>query len=116
ASLDATAKYPWARCEAGAGTADPITKFGVYGEDAEAFAWMRAGRPDGQRCLEAQVMDWADDVAYSVHDIEDAVVAGLLDVGRMDAGERQEVCRIAAALYSPRDAAELDAVLGDLLR
>src|SRR5699024_2078304 len=62
ASLDAATKYPWARGQA------PVTtgKFGVYPDDAEVFAWIRAGAPSepGRQCLEAQVMDWADDVAY----------------------------------------------------
>src|SRR6201994_2004066 len=71
ATLDATCKYPWARRE---GT----RKFGYYAADREAFEWMRDGRADEARCLEAQVMDWADDVAYSVHDVEDGIHAGMI--------------------------------------
>ncbi|OKL54079.1 deoxyguanosinetriphosphate triphosphohydrolase [Bowdeniella nasicola] len=80
ASLDATCKYPWA---AGAAPVRPdgsqSTKYGVYQEDAEVFGWLRTGAPYGQRCIEAQVMDLSDDVAYSVHDVEDAIASGRLD-------------------------------------
>lgn len=69
AALDAACKYPW-------GPEVDARKFGVYADDREVFDWFRAGVPEGARCLEAQVMDWADDVAYSVHDLEDAVFAG----------------------------------------
>jgi len=71
AVLDASCKYPWPRDE---GT----RKFGVYDTDLAAFEWVRAGAPAGRRCLEAQVMDWADDVAYSVHDVEDALATRVL--------------------------------------
>ena len=79
ASLDASTKYPWPQSQ---GVADPSgrSKFGFYDDDAAAFEWMRGGSPDRVRCIEAQVMDLSDDIAYSVHDFEDAIVSGYLDV------------------------------------
>ncbi len=83
ASLDATAKYPWGLAD---GTLDPSSgrkKFGHYADDAEVFAWLREGAPAGRLCVEAQVMDLADDVAYSVHDFEDAIVEGYIEVAEI---------------------------------
>ncbi|HVE29845.1 MAG TPA: deoxyguanosinetriphosphate triphosphohydrolase [Mycobacteriales bacterium] len=105
AVLDATVKYPWPRREG-------ERKFGVYADDRPAFDWVRAGAPDGRRCLEAQVMDWADDVAYSVHDVEDGVHAGHV---KIDALDRAAVCELAADSYSPEPAGDLAAALDDLL-
>ena len=69
ATLDAATKYPWSRDEA----PYPTKKFGVYAADRPVFAWFRDGVEPGDRCLEADVMDWSDDVAYSVHDVEDGI-------------------------------------------
>ena len=77
ASLDAATKYPWARAE------NP-RKFGVYDDDVEIFTWVREGAPIGRKCIEAQIMDWSDDCAYSVHDLEDAIFAGQISVKNFD--------------------------------
>ncbi len=69
ASLDAATKYPWPR-------STDLRKFGVYDDDLELFHWIRKGAPVGAQSMEAQIMDWSDDVAYSVHDLEDAIVSG----------------------------------------
>jgi dGTPase len=80
ALLDATTKYPWRRREG-------LRKFGTYRDDLPVFRWVRAATPpefaEG-KCFEAQVMDWSDDVAYSVHDLEDAVFSGKIDPRLLD--------------------------------
>ncbi|SDP10609.1 dGTPase [Pedococcus dokdonensis] len=96
ATLDAATKYPWSRGESGAGA-----KFGVYDDDLPVYEWFRAGRADGQRCIEADVMDWSDDVAYSVHDVEDAIASGRLDVRRLrDRTDVDSVLAVATGLYA----------------
>ncbi len=106
ASLDAASKYPWVRREG-------QTKFGVYDDDADVFAWVRNGRLDDVTCFEAQVMDWSDDVSYCVHDIEDAIYGGHLkiDILGSPAG-RSEVIAVAREWYGEHfEIAELEAAL-----
>ncbi len=84
ASLDASCKYPWPES---ASVDDPSgrAKFGFYADDVDAFHWLRDGAPDRRLCIEAQVMDLSDDIAYSVHDFEDAIVSGYIDVAELGA-------------------------------
>ena len=82
ATLDAICKYPWAKGQ-GPDPMKSAKKFSVYSDDAHVFEWMRQGAPVGRRCLEAQIMDLSDDIAYSVHDVEDAIATGKCDVASL---------------------------------
>jgi len=114
AALDAATKYPWPRT---APDGSVRAKFGVYDDDLAVFGWLREGTAGERRCFESQVMDWADDVAYSVHDLEDGIAAGLVRLPDLrDPEERTALCELAAELYLGDDAAAgLDGVLDDLL-
>jgi dGTPase len=93
AALDASIKYPWTRPSPGA-------KFGAYDDDAQILAWVREGAPGRRRCLESQVMDWADDVAYSVHDVEDGVIAGRIDLRALaDPAEQRALAEMGASEF-----------------
>ena len=112
AALDAVLKYPWPEPVGGG-------KYNYYADDAPVFDWIRLGAPERRRCLEAQVMDWADDVAYSVHDLEDGLNAGLVTFGQLhDPAERAAVAEVTLGWYlDPGEvsAAELTAVFDDLM-
>ncbi|WP_407645701.1 deoxyguanosinetriphosphate triphosphohydrolase [Galactobacter valiniphilus] len=124
ASLDAACKYPWPRSEAPqTSEGKPTRKFGVYEDDEPVFRWLRgAGASQGpgddvpapgQSCLEAQVMDLADDISYSVHDVEDAVNAGRFQLRWVREGsQRQRVIEYTRRWYLPGAADdEIDAAL-----
>ncbi|NBM18645.1 deoxyguanosinetriphosphate triphosphohydrolase [Streptomyces sp. GC420] len=115
AALDAATKYPWPR--GGHPTEPDSPKFGVYEDDLPVFDWLRRGAPEGRACFEAQVMDWSDDVAYSVHDVEDGLHAGHLDPALLLAEpERLDIFAVALGRYVPRgtDPAELEEALNRL--
>ncbi len=111
AALDAATKYPWPRHEGN-------RKFGAYTDDLDVFAWLRAGSAGERGCFESQVMDWADDVAYSVHDVEDAVVAGHLDIralpGAGSAHDPEGLLEVALGYAVDASSAELGAAIDRL--
>lgn len=73
ASLDAAVKYPLTRTNADGSI---NRKYSAYDEDAKVLEWVREGHTDSVPPMEAQVMDFSDDIAYSVHDVEDGIVSG----------------------------------------
>jgi dGTPase len=81
ATLNASLKYPFLkrkkdRCE-------EVRKFGAYDSDVQAFDFAREGSKGDQKSVEAQIMDFADGVAYSVHDLDDFYRAGLIPIDRL---------------------------------
>ena len=101
ASLDGSTKYPWPRSQ-------NSRKFGVYNEDLEVFTWMRTGAPIDKKCIEAQIMDWSDDCAYSVHDLEDAIFTNQVSVKNFEK-DFQELHTVMVRDYGS-DATEQEAV------
>lgn len=68
ATLAATLKYPWRR--------EPKSiskngKWGAYKLEIDDLRFAREYHDDDTPTVEASLMDWADDIAYSVHDLED---------------------------------------------
>ena len=92
ATLNATLKYPWTRRTNGLRN----EKWGVYSTEEQEFDWVKEpfakelfDLPPDKRSAEAEIMDWADDIAYAVHDMEDFYRAGLIPMHQLaiDEGE-----------------------------
>jgi dGTPase len=91
----AVAKYPWTRFVDVRGVGPgalprgmrrvdggvDVVKFSAYDLDAVDLTEARTGLPEFEQSLECSVMDIADDVAYSIHDVDDFYRAGLLSQG-----------------------------------
>jgi dGTPase len=90
-TLNGILKYPWLREE------EPEAhhkKWGAYPDgDKRAFEWARRGFAEGERSLEACLMDWADDVTYAVHDMDDFFRARLIPLERLTTADSLELER-----------------------
>ena len=87
-TLAACLKYPWLR-----NSSDPSRtyKWGAYDIDKQDFLFAREMNAEhSERTVEAQLMDWADDIAYSVHDLEDFHRCGVIPWKRILEGDRAE--------------------------
>lgn len=87
ATLNAILKYPWRRGQ----NPNIRDKWGAYDSDKKLFDWARKLGPDRLvKSNEAELMDWSDDVTYSVHDVDDFYRAGVIPLDRLvvDSEER----------------------------
>jgi dGTPase len=99
-TLNGMLKYPWLPGEK-PGEPD-AREFGAYWSDREAFLAAQGAstvRPR-QRTLEAELMDWSDDITYAVHDLEDFYRVGLVPLERLRAN-RDERTRFFASFREP---------------
>jgi dGTPase len=100
-TLAAMLKYPWARQEEIAGV-DSEKKWGYYDSEKDIVRWIFNDdlRMEGRkldlpkreieyRTLEAQIMDWADDISYAVHDVEDFFRAGIVPLDRLAVSQNE---------------------------
>lgn len=120
ATLAACLKYPWHR---DLGRADRTKKWGAYRSEHVDFEFARAGVPHSSKSAEAELMDWADDIAYSVHDLEDSHRCGLIPWSRVLSGdqsdqliERAQVAWFGAPADATKRLMEALASLESLLR
>jgi dGTPase len=78
ATLSASCKYPWRRLEDGR----KKHKWGAYDCDENILEWVFGGMASDQT-PESQIMDWADDVAYCIHDLEDFYRLGAIPLAQL---------------------------------
>lgn len=108
ASLDATCKYPW--------TPGAARKYGAYPDDADTLAWVRHGAPERRLCVEAQIMDLADDIANAVTDLTAGLRGGAITLSPLTAAtERAEFAKLAHGHFTTVPADDIDAHTDNLL-
>jgi dGTPase len=93
ATLNAVLKYPCLRDSQGA----QKQKFGAYDSEKNVFTWARGALPK-TKTLEAQIMDWADDVTYAAHDLEDFYRRNAIPVEKLQADEKEREAVISRML------------------
>jgi dGTPase len=85
-SLNGLLKYPDFRRAAGKGH----DKWGSYHTEEHEFQWVRDRFPlPLVKSVEAELMDWADDIAYSVHDVDDFYRAGIIPLDKFQTDEAE---------------------------
>jgi dGTPase len=97
--LNGILKYPWLQH---VGHPKKSRKWGAYPTERDAFDFARADSITDHASLEAQIMDWSDDVTYAVHDLEDFFRLGLIPLDRLAGTDDSERRRFTATFYEDR--------------
>lgn len=97
AFMDGVLKYKtlWSELRSQAGGQQLPENHFIYDDQAGQLDWAMGGidfpveltpgkKRDAFKSIECQVMDWADDTAYSLNDLSDSVRAGFLTVTRVE--------------------------------
>lgn len=113
--LDSVLKYPWAFGE----NLLYVKKWGFYDSEREIFDWVRTGLPRLQRSLGAEIIDWADDITYAIHDLLDFFRSGKIPIDRLKT-DKMEYFRFFNGILSRRpewekEEAEYAAALSNLI-
>jgi dGTPase len=87
ATLAATLKYPWLR---DLENKQKKSKWSAYTSEQQVFDWAREHCIGDFKTAEAELMDWADDIAYSVHDLEDFHRVGIIPWSEIISPEARE--------------------------
>jgi dGTPase len=110
ATLNAVLKYPWARQSDG----PRKKKYGIYQSEQEDLEFARQLQPiagDTRKSAEAEIMDWADDITYAVHDAEDFYRARLIPLDRLGSlNDESERKRFFDGMY---ERPELKKIMGE---
>lgn len=87
-SLNAILKYPWFYKQ----NPQKGKKWGAYKSEESFFNFARSEFELGGfvKSLEAEIMDWADDITYAVHDVVDFYQAGQIPLERFTAADDTE--------------------------
>jgi len=105
ATLQAVLKYPWLRDHESEKKRD---KWSAYRSEKDDFDWAREFATPDQKSDEANLMDWADDIAYSVHDLEDFHRVGVIPWGAIQSPKQRDAIvngAVKAWFDAPSDAA-----------
>lgn len=105
-TLEGLLKYPWRHWITRDLNSDKrCHKWGYYDDDADVFEWVRFDPPAEtadalpRRSLEATITEWADDVTYAVHDVDDFYRAGLVPLERFGQPESDEMKMLEQLLF-----------------
>ena len=108
ATLNAILKYPRSR-------KDDDDKWGYYPSEKERYNWTRKGVSEG-KTLEAEIMDYADDVTYAIHDVADFYKGGLIPLDHLlgEAKRREETRQRLTQQQKEEIAEEENRDIGDI--